>query len=149
MLDSDLAELYQIPTKSLNLAVKRNRLRFPSDFMFQLNHKEFETLRFQIETSKTTKRGGRRTKPFVFSQEGVAMLSSVIHTEQAILANIAIMRTFIKMREMIYESKEITKRIDDLEVKYDSQFASVFKAIREIVIPHKLKKDKKIGLISE
>ena len=100
MLDSDLATLYGVPTKRLNEQVKRNRKRFPADFMFQLTAQETETLRSQFATSKD-KRGGRRTRPYVFTEQGVAMLSSVLNSERAIQVNIAIMRAFVRLREIL------------------------------------------------
>jgi ORF6N domain len=96
MIDSDLAELYQVPTKSLNLAVRRNSMRFPADFMFQLSQAEADSLRFQTETSKTG-RGGRRYLPSAFTEQGIAMLSSVLNSDRAVLVNIAIMRAFVKL----------------------------------------------------
>ncbi len=101
MMDSELAELYQVPTKSLNLAIKRKTQRFPDDFMFRLTKTEADSLRFQNETSKNTGRGGRRYLPYVFTEHGVAMLSSVLNSERAVQVNIAIIRTFIKLREIL------------------------------------------------
>ena len=114
MLDSDLANLYGILTKNLNKAVKRNIQRFPLDFMFQLTQEEFSNLRFQNGTSKTTK-GGRRYMPYVFTEQGVAMLSSVLQTEKAIEINIQIMRTFVKIKQFALEYSELTKRLSELE----------------------------------
>lgn len=142
MLDSDLAELYGIETKMLIRAVKRNIERFPSDFMFQLNKEEFETLRFHFGTSK--QRGGRRYLPYVFTEQGVAMLSSVLRSERAIQVNIAIMRAFVKLREIVMSHKELAKKIKQLEKKYDAQFKIVFDAISKIMeVP--VKKQRKIG----
>ncbi len=114
MLDSDLANLYEIKTKVLNQAVKRNILRFPSNFMFQLSTEEVESLRSQIATSKKG-RGGRRTLPYVFTEQGVAMLSSVLNSEKAIQINIQIMNTFVHMRQWAIENKDLAKRIAELE----------------------------------
>ena len=114
MLDSDLAMLYGVLTKNLNKAVKRNVQRFPEDFMFQLTEEEYETLRFQIGTSKP-KRGGRRFMPYVFTEQGIAMLSSVLKSEQAISVNIQIMRTFVKIKQFALEHKELTERLTELE----------------------------------
>lgn len=143
MLDSDLAKLYGVPTKSLNLAVKRNIERFPSDFMFQLTQSEADSLRFQFETSNkeahvlssqfaTSKkgRGGRRYLPYVFTEQGVAMLSSVLNSKRAIQVNIQIMRTFTKLREIIASHKYLEKKIEILEKKYDRRFRIVFDLIR-------------------
>ena len=135
MLDSGLAQLYEVPTKSLNLAVKRNLARFPEDFMFRLTTKEAEGLRFQFETSKPG-RGGRRYLPFVFTQEGVAMLSSVLNSKRAISVNIQIMRVFAKLRELMISHKDLARKIEDLERKYrehDEKFILVFEAIKKLL----------------
>ena len=130
MLDTDLAKLYGVPTKVLNQALKRNATRFPADFMFQLTSEETTTLRSQIVTSKS--RGGRQYRPYAFTEQGVAMLSSVLHSERAIQVNIAIMRAFVQLREMIGSNKTLARRLNELEKKYDSQFRVVFEAIREL-----------------
>ena len=114
MLDSDLAKLYGVETKRLNEAVKRNVERFPKHYMFQLSEEEFATLRSQIATSKEGK-GGRRYLPYVFSEQGVAMLSSVLNSEVAIQMNIKIIDTFVNMRHFALENKELTKRFNELE----------------------------------
>ena len=114
MLDSDLAGLYEIPTYRLNEAVKRNIKRFPANFMFQLKKEEYEVLISQIAISKN-KRGGRRTMPYVFTEQGVAMLSSVLKSKQAIQINMQIIDAFVKMRQMVIEHKDLAKRISDLE----------------------------------
>ena len=114
MLDSDLAELYEVPTKGLNEAVKRNLARFPKHYMFQLTTEEFESLRSQFATSNKT-RGGRRYMPYVFTEQGVAMLSSVLNSEKAIQINIKIIDTFVQMREWALDNKELTKRVADIE----------------------------------
>ncbi len=134
MLDSDLAELYEVPTRRLNEQIKRNIARFPSDFMFQLNAEEAENLRSQIATS-SSRHGGRRYLPFVFTEQGVAMLSSVLNSERAIQVNIAIMRAFVKLREMIASNKDLARKLDDLEKKYDTQFKIVFDALRRLMTP--------------
>jgi len=134
MLDSDLAELYEVPTRRLNEQFKRNIARFPSDFMFQLSPEEDENLRSQFATS-SSRHGGRRYLPYVFTEQGVAMLSSVLNSERAIQVNIAIMRAFVKLREMIASNKDLAKRLDDLEKKYDTQFKIVFDAIRRLMTP--------------
>ncbi|OGW16177.1 MAG: DNA-binding protein [Nitrospirae bacterium GWA2_42_11] len=143
MLDNDLAELYDITTKVLVQAVKRNLKRFPSDFMFQLNNQEVTGLRSQIVTSKIG-RGGRRYPPYAFTEQGVAMLSSVLNSDRAIEVNIQIMRAFVKLREMIASHKMLAKRLDDLEKKYDVQFKIVFDAIRQLMAAPE-PKEKKIG----
>ena len=131
MLDTDLAKLYRVPTKAINQAVKRNTNRFPVDFMFQLTSEETTALRSQFVTSKN--RGGRQYRPYAFTEQGVAMLSSVLHSERAIQVNIAIMRTFVQLREMIGSNKGLARRLNELEKKYDSQFRVVFEAIRELM----------------
>ena len=115
MLDADLAELYGVETKILVRAVKRNVDRFPSDFMIQLNKEEFENLRFQFGTS--SRWGGRRYLPYAFTEQGVAMLSSVLNSDRAIKVNIEIMRAFVRLRQMLASNKELAKRLDDLEKK--------------------------------
>lgn len=127
MVDSDLAELYGVKTKDLNKTVARNKDRFPEDFMFQLNKEEFEILRFQFGTSSY---GGRRYLPYVFTEQGVAMLSSVLNSKKAIQVNIQIIRTFYKLREMIVSNKELSRKIEDLERKYDKRFRVIFENIK-------------------
>ena len=134
MLDADLAELYRVPTKSLNLAVKRNADRFPEDFMFQLTDDDVAGLRFHFETSKRG-RGGRRYAPYAFTEQGVAMLSSVLRSPRAVQVNIAIMRTFVRLREMLLSNAELARKLAALENKYDAQFKVVFDAIRELMLP--------------
>jgi hypothetical protein len=134
MLDTDLALLYEIETFNLNKAVKRNLDRFPQDFMFQLTQIEWESLTFQFGMSKKEGRGGRRTLPFVFTQEGVAMLSSVLNSERAIQVNIAIVRTFVKLREILTNHKELSEQLNQLERKYDRQFKAVFDAIKQLML---------------
>jgi hypothetical protein len=132
MLDRDLAEMYCVPTKQLNQQVRRNISRFPRDFMFQLTAAEDSSLRSQIVTSKKS-RGGRRYAPFVFTEQGIAMLSSVLKSERAIQVNIAIMRTFVRLRDAVSNSKELAKRLNELEAKSDANFEAVFEAIREMI----------------
>ena len=131
MLDTDLAKLYSVPTKAINQAVKRNTNRFPVDFMFQLTSEETTALRSQFVTSKN--RGGRQYRPYAFTEQGVAMLSSVLHSERAIQVNIAIMRAFVQLRELIGSNKGLARRLNELEKKYDSQFRVIFEAIRELM----------------
>jgi len=132
MLDRDLALLYEVETKALNRAVKRNLQRFPPDFMFQLTVEEADRLRCQIGTSNEG-RGGRRYLPYVFTEQGVAMLSSVLNSERGILVNIEIMRAFVKLRQMLASNAELSRRLDELESKYDKQFRVVFDAIRQLM----------------
>jgi hypothetical protein len=134
MLDTDLAELYRVPTKSLNLTVKRNADRFPEDFTFRLTDDEVAGLRFHFETSKRG-RGGRRYLPYAFTEQGVAMLSSVLRSSRAVQVNIAIMRTFVRLREMLLSNTELARKLAALENKYDAQFKVVFDAIREQMLP--------------
>ena len=131
MLDSDLATLYGVVTKNLNKAVGRNRGRFPGDFMFQLSAREAQNLRFQFGTSSLY--GGRRYLPFAFTQEGIAMLSGVLRSERAVQVNIAIMRTFIQLREILGGNPDLARKVDLLEQEYDSQFKVVFDAIRSLL----------------
>ena len=143
MLDSELAELYQVPTKVFNQAVRRNRSRFPEDFMFQLTREEDQHLRSQIVTSKTG-RGGRRYRPYVFTEQGVAMLSSVLNSERAVQVNIAIMRAFVRLREMLASNEELARKLDALEKRYDGQFRVVFQAISKLMEPTR-SRNRKIG----
>ena len=133
MLDADLAKLYGVTTFNLNKAVKRNADRFPDDFMFRLSAQEAAALTFQIGISKPRGRGGRRYAPYVFTEQGVAMLSSVLRSKRAVEVNIAIMRTFVRLREMIGSNKALARRLSELEKKYDGQFRVVFEAIRELM----------------
>jgi phage regulator Rha-like protein len=144
MLDSDLAELYGVETSNLNKAVKRNIDRFPTDFMFQLSKQEAERLRFQDGTSNTG-RGGRRYLPYVFTEQGVAMLSSVLRSKQAVHVNIAIMRAFVRLRELLATHKELARKLDELERKYDAQFRVVFEAIRQLMAPPTAAEKRRIG----
>ena len=134
MLDSDLAHLYGVTAGRLNEAVKRNEDRFPTDFMFQLTKPEFEHLKSQIAIS-SSKWGGRRHAPYAFTEQGVAMLSSVLQSKRAVQVNIAIMRAFVQLREMITSNKGLARRLNELEKKYDGQFHVVFDAIRQLMEP--------------
>ena len=134
LLDADLAALYGVETKVLVKAVKRNAERFPADFMFQLLPEEVTRLRFQIGTSKGG-RGGRRYAPYAFTEQGVAMLSGVLRSPRAVHANIAIMRAFVRLRQMLATHADLARRLDELERKYDKQFRVVFEAIRELATP--------------
>lgn len=141
MLDRDLAELYGVSTKVLNQAVKRNIKRFPADFMFRLTKEEFENLKSQIVTSNW---GGRRYLPYAFTEQGVAMLSSVLNSERAIQVNIAIMRVFVKMREVLTAHKELANKLSQLEKKiekHDKEICAIFEAIRQLmIVPEKPKR---------
>jgi hypothetical protein len=133
MRDADLAKLYGVTTFNLNKAVKRNADRFPEDFMFRLSTQEAAALTFQIGITKPRGRGGRRYAPYVFTEQGIAMLSSVLRSKRAIQVNIAIMRAFVQLREMIASNKGLARRLNELEKKYDGQFRVVFEAIRELM----------------
>jgi phage regulator Rha-like protein len=147
LLDADLAALYGVTTKRLNEQVRRNRSRFPEDFMFQLTSEEVASLRSQFATSNRG-RGGRRYAPYAFTEQGVAMLSTVLNSERAIQVNIEIMRAFVRLREILASNAELARKMDALEKKYDSQFKVVFDAIRQLMAPPEAKK-RKIGFLVE
>ncbi len=132
MLDKDLARLYGVETKVLNQAVQRNIERFPPDFMFQLTDQETVRLRSQFVTSKKG-RGGARYNPYVFTEQGVAMLSSVLRSKQAVAVNIAIMRTFVQLRRILADNALLRQKIESLEQKYDEQFQQVFAVLKAMV----------------
>jgi len=138
MLDKDLASLYRVTTKSLNQAVKRNKKRFPKDFMFELTREENNSLRSQIVT--LTEENYDIYQPYVFTEQGVAMLSSVLNSDRAIQVNIQIMRTFIKLRELMATHKDLQKKIEAMERNYDRQFRIVFQIIRELTSSSKKSK---------
>lgn len=146
MLDKDLAALYGVETGALNRAVRRNLDRFPSDFMLELTDEEAEVLRCQIGISKPEGRGGRRYLPFVYTEQGVAMLSSVLRSKQAIYVNIEIMRAFVRVRQIIEGNRDLAKKLSELETKYDAQFKAVFDAIRQLISPSLPANRRKIGL---
>lgn len=158
LLDADLAEMYDVETRVLVQAVKRNLDRFPDDFMFQLSKEELEDWRSQFVTSNptvdhgnlksqivTSSWGGRRTRPYAFTEQGVAMLSSVLHSPRAVAVNIEIMRAFVRLREMLSSNVELSRRLDTLERKYDAQFRGVFEAIRQLMAPPVTPKKGRIG----
>lgn len=143
MVSTQLADLYQVEPKVLVQSVKRNTTRFPSDFMFQLSTEEFENLKSQFVTSS---HGGiRRALPYAFTEQGVAMLSSVLNSPRAIQVNIAIMRAFVKMRESAMAHKDLLVQLNAMEKKYDSQFQVVFTAIKKLMEPLPVKPKKRIG----
>ncbi len=144
MLSHDLAELYGVEVKVLLQSMRRNLDRFPDDFAFRLTNQEFAILRSQIVTSSW---GGSRYLPYAFTEQGVAMLSSVLRSDRAIAVNIEIMRTFVKLRSMLESNKELAKKLATLEAKYDSQFAIVFEAIRELMTPPVAPRKKPIGFV--
>lgn len=178
MLDSDLAALYQVETRVLIQAVKRNLERFPEDFMFQLTREEFDALRSQSVISNAEGqggrqrrgavtegpgsaggwggaeslagakgRGGRRSLPYVFTEQGVAMLSSVLRSDRAIRVNIEIMRAFVRLRQMMASQANLARKVAELEKKYDAQFKVVFDAIRELMAPPQPKKKRPVGFV--
>jgi len=151
MLASDLAKLYMVETFNLNKAVKRNIDRFPEDFMFQLTREEADSLKFQIGMSNQSGRGGRRYLPYVFTEQGVAMLSSVLSSKRAIQVNIAIIRAFVELREILSTNKKLAHKLQELENKIESQdkkIYTIFEAINSLMAPPE-KKKRKIGFKRE
>jgi len=148
ILDETLADLYGVSVSGLNQAVKRNAERFPDDFMFQLTADEGDSLRSQFVISNPKGRGGRRYEPFAFTEQGVAMLSSVLRSERAVRVNIEIMRAFVRMRRVLQEHAELAAKLAQLEKKYDGQFRMVFDAIRDLMAPP-AKAKPKIGFRGE
>jgi len=138
LLSSDLAKLYQVEPRALVQAVKRNRERFPDDFMFQLSADEFKNLKSQIVTSSWG--GSRRARPYAFTEQGVAMLSSILRSRRAVQVNIEIMRAFVRLRRILGSNEELARKLATLESKYDSQFKIVFDAIRQLMAPPPSKK---------
>jgi len=134
MLDADLAKLYATSTKRLNEQVRRNRDRFPADFMFQLVKEEWDFLRSQSATSKPG-RGGRRVPPYAFTEHGAIMAANVLNSPRAVQASIQIVRAFIRLRELVVSHEHLARRLDALEQKYDGQFKVVFDAIRRLMTP--------------
>jgi len=175
LLDTDLADLYGVEARVLNQSVARNRKRFPDDFMFQLTGEKWTALRSQILTTSTNTegksshtvtssppaarltsqivmsnaRGGRRTLPYAFTEQGVAMLSSVLRSQRAVEVNIAIMRTFVQLRRLMDSNRDLARRIEAMETRYDEQFSQVFDAIKQLIAEDKTRKAKRpIGFIS-
>jgi hypothetical protein len=146
MLSTHLAELYEVEPRVLVQAVKRNVERFPSDFMFQLSAKEFRILKSQFVISSWG--GMRRARPYAFTEQGAAMLSSVLNSKRAIKVNIEIMRAFVRLRQLLASHKHLSRRLDELEKKYDKQFKLVFDAIRELMAPPEPKKQP-IGFLAD
>jgi hypothetical protein len=149
LFDADLAVLYGVTTKALNQAVKRNRRRFPEDFMFRLPPDEWERMRSQIVTASSRRNIG--TPPYVFTEQGVAMLSSVLRSPRAIEVNIAIMRTFVQLRRLMDSNRHLARKIEAMEKKYDEQFAVVFDAIKRLIAEDgsgKANPKRRIGFIS-
>ncbi|HEU0138221.1 MAG TPA: ORF6N domain-containing protein [Bryobacteraceae bacterium] len=148
MVDADLASLYDVPTGALNRAVKRNLERFPEDFCFQLMNEELEALRFQSGISKKVGRGGRRYLPYVFTEQGVAMLASVLNSPRAVQVSIGIVRVFVRLRAILATHAELSRRLEELERKFekhDSELYYVFEAIRELMAPEPVPPKRRIG----
>jgi hypothetical protein len=139
LLDADLADLYGVATKVLNQAVKRNLDRFPADFMFQLTPEEWEGMRSQIVTASRRNVGAL---PYAFTEQGVAMLSSVLRSQRAVEVNIAIMRTFVQLRRLMDSNRDLRLRIEAMETRYDEQFSQVFDAIKQLIAEDKTRKAK-------
>ena len=135
LLDEDLARLYQVEVKVLNQAVKRNHERVPGDFMFQLTDGEQAFLRSQTVTLETGRGQHRKYRPYAFTEQGVAMLSSVLHSPRAVQVNIEIMRAFVRLRQMLLAHTDLARKLAALEKKYDNQFKAVFEAIRDLMAP--------------
>jgi hypothetical protein len=133
ILDTDLAVLYHVETRSLLQAVKRNSERFPADFVFQLTRKESDSLRSQIVISKG--RGGRRSLPYAFTEHGAIMAGNVLNSKMAVRASVQVVRAFIRLRQMLASNAELARKLSDVERKYDAQFKVVFDAIRELMTP--------------
>jgi len=148
MFDSHLAELYGVTTSALNQAVRRNKDRFPGDFMFQLSAAELESWKSQIVISNSSAKMGLRKPPSVFTEQGVAMLSSVLRSKRAVQVNIGIMRAFVKMRETMISHKDLSRRLFDMERKYDKQFRVVFDALRGLMEPPPVPPKRPIGFIA-
>jgi hypothetical protein len=155
LLDTDLAELYGVEARALNQAVARNRNRFPDDFMFQLTTEEWERMRSQFVTSldakggnssqsvmSTRKHRGIAYRPYAFTEQGVAMLSSVLRSQRAVEVNIAIMRTFVQLRRLMDSNRDLARRIEAMEMRYDEQFSAVFDAIKQLIADDQAKKSK-------
>lgn len=148
MLGRDLAALYGVPTKVLHQAVKRHKNRFPDDFMFQLNKQETQNWKSQIVTSNSVLKMGLRTRPYAFTEQGVAMLSSGLNSERAVEVNIEIMRAFVKFRLLASAHSKLLRRLDELEGRYDARFRIIFSAIRRLMSPP-AKPRRKIGFHPE
>jgi phage regulator Rha-like protein len=144
MLDSDLAEIYEVTTKQVNQQIKRNLARFPEDFMFQVTEIEQEILRSQIVTSRLNW-GGRRYLPYVFTEHGALMLGNVLNSSVAVNTSIQVVRAFASLRKLLASNSELSKKLDQLEKKYDHQFKVVFDAVRQLTIMPDIPK-KRIGI---
>lgn len=148
MLDEDLAALYEVEVKVLNQSVRRNIERFPADFMFQLTPEEATLLRSQIVTLNTGRGRHRKYPPYVFTEQGVAMLSGVLRSRRAVLVNVEIMRAFVQLRQLLSTHADLARKLTALESKYDAQFKAVFDAIRQLMTPPETPRKRRIGFIS-
>jgi hypothetical protein len=144
ILDADLAELYGVTTKRLNEQVRRNRDRFPPDFMFQLTAEEFANLRSQNATSRSGW-GGRRSPPFVFTEHGAIMAANILSSQRAIAASVTVVRAFVRLRQMLASHADLARKLEDLEKRYDAQFKQVFTAIRALMVSPGDPPNKRIG----
>jgi hypothetical protein len=152
MLDADLAELYQVETFNLNKAVKRNGGRFPVDFMFQLTADEAHSLTFQIGMSKPPGRGGRRYLPYAFTEHGVAMLSSVLRSDRAVQINIAIIRAFVKLRELLATHKDLAHKMEEFErVQNDhaAHISAIYEIVEQLTAPSEVPSSRRIGFVTD
>jgi hypothetical protein len=149
LLDTDLAALYRVATKALNRAVKRNLDRFPGNFMFQLTAEESTYLRRQIGTLNVGRGLHRKYRPYAFTEQGVAMLSSVLRSKRAVKVNIEIMRAFVQLRQMLASHADLARKLAELEKRYDAQFKIVFDAIRELMTPREPPGKRRIGFAPE
>ena len=161
LLDTDLANLYSVEARALNQAVARNRSRFPDDFMFQLTTEEWAAMRSQVGATSAThtpnssqvvmssrKNRGIAYRPYAFTEQGIAMLSSVLRSQRAVEVNIAIMRTFVQLRRLMDSNRDLARRIEALETRYDEQFSQVFDAIKQLISEDKTRKSKRpIGFL--
>ncbi len=148
MLDADLAELYQVPTKAFNQAVKRNRERFPTDFMFQLSKEELDNWRSQIVTSNPAAKMGLRRRPYVFTEHGVAMLSSVLRSKRAVQMNILIVRAFVRLREILATHKDLARAIEDIgrrQEEHSEQINAIIETINQLLLPEPVPEKRRIG----
>ena len=152
VLDADLADLYGVTTKRFNEQVRRNRQRFPSDFMFQITNQEDSVLRSQFATSNKPGSGGRRYRPFVFTEHGAIMAATILNTPKATEVSVFVVRAFTRLREMVASSKELSKKLEELErrvTNHDAAITSIVKAIRELATPPEPKPRRRIGFISD
>ena len=152
MLDTDLADLYRVPTKVFNQAVKRNKGRFPEDFMFQLSKAELENWRSQIVTSKPAAKMALRRPPYAFTEQGVAMLSAVLHSKRAVQTSIAIVRVFIKLRELLATHKELAHKMEELERAQKEQGAhidTIYQLVEQLMSPSEVPPSRRIGFVTD